>query len=373
MATSVSKRLPLNALVNSSAFTFGLTTYGNHGLKELFVDLDGGQEQQSLSEQVKVTCLATMDLQPQELAGKDTAMFERCAARLEAFVRESAEMRLRYQISLSQSFSQNEFAKTFPSDGHHCQDTMEGRCFLLYNLTQYMLASAIPGDYVETGVHVGQSAAAVAQALSEANSPKRMWLYDSFEGMPNADREKDGLYATRVDGSSSSGSAWGANATPQIVLARLLALKRPKRLLKIRQGWFSSTFKLKETDPPLERIAFLMIDCDWYESVMASLERFYASVTDGGIVMLDDYGYWEGSRRAVGDFFRKHPEYEFPLFERYGISIVYWYKDLTHNRFFAQSNHRGDESPGTAGVQTSQAGVLSLGGIHAQSESRGDL
>ena len=50
------------------------------------------------------------------------------------------------------------------------------------------------------------------------------------------------------------------------------------------------------------RIALLHIDADWYESVKLVLERLYDRVSPGGFVVLDDYGYWEGCRRAWSEF-----------------------------------------------------------------------
>ena len=62
-----------------------------------------------------------------------------------------------------------------------------GRCMLMRALTNYVLKSYVPGDYVEAGVHVGDSAASVAQVFVEARATKRMFLYDSWEGMPAAE------------------------------------------------------------------------------------------------------------------------------------------------------------------------------------------
>jgi hypothetical protein len=49
-------------------------------------------------------------------------------------------------------------------------------------------------------------------------------------------------------------------------------------------------------------IAFLHLDCDWYESVKLCLDKFYDSVVPGGVVVFDDYGFWSGCRKAVDEF-----------------------------------------------------------------------
>ncbi|MCJ7522626.1 MAG: TylF/MycF family methyltransferase, partial [Dehalococcoidia bacterium] len=69
----------------------------------------------------------------------------------------------------------------------------------------------------------------------------------------------------------------------------------------IVKGWFRDTF------PPVQTgdIALLHIDADWYESVKLCLERFYDSVRPGGYIVIDDYGHWEGCRRATDEFLRE--------------------------------------------------------------------
>jgi hypothetical protein len=72
----------------------------------------------------------------------------------------------------------------------------------------------------------------------------------------------------------------------------------PAEQVTIVKGWF------EETVPslPVERIALLHIDADWYDSVKLVLEHLYDRVSPGGYVILDDYGYWEGCRRACHEF-----------------------------------------------------------------------
>ena len=48
------------------------------------------------------------------------------------------------------------------------------------------------------------------------------------------------------------------------------------------------------------------MDADWYQSVKLCLETFYDRVASGGYVVFDDYGYWEGCRRAVDEFLSGH-------------------------------------------------------------------
>jgi O-methyltransferase len=57
-----------------------------------------------------------------------------------------------------------------------------------------------------------------------------------------------------------------------------------------------------------ERIALLRLDTDWYESTRHELEHLYDRVPSGGVVLLDDYGYWQGAREAVDEFLERSGE-----------------------------------------------------------------
>ena len=59
---------------------------------------------------------------------------------------------------------------------------------------------------------------------------------------------------------------------------------------------------LDEENIPRE-ISVLRLDTDWYESTLLELQVLYDRVQQGGVVILDDYGYWDGARSAVDEFF----------------------------------------------------------------------
>ena len=99
-----------------------------------------------------------------------------------------------------------------------------------------------------------------------------------------------------------------------------------KESYSIKKGWFRQTFR----DKLPERVALLHCDVDWYESVTIVLETFYKLIPDGGCVVLDDFGYWEGCREAFYDFcFRRELK---PLLERVETDQAFWIKGKTHNR-----------------------------------------
>src|SRR5262249_25761216 len=64
--------------------------------------------------------------------------------------------------------------------------------------------------------------------------------------------------------------------------------------------------KVEETIPGAApaQIAVLRLDTDWYESTRHELEHLYPRLAPGGVLIIDDYGYWAGARKAVDEYFQ---------------------------------------------------------------------
>jgi O-methyltransferase len=180
--------------------------------------------------------------------------------------------------------------------------TMVGfeRLMNAYDLVQRVEANGLPGAIVECGVYKGGSAA----VMTLAASPQReVWLFDSFEGLPEPTAE-DGAMAVEYAGQRASGALEpiGQCVGPLDVVKELFFEKLdidPSRV-HIRQGWFQDTLPIAKNE--IGPIAVLRLDGDWYDSTKVCLENLYDLVIAGGFVLIDDYGYWEGCRRAVDEF-----------------------------------------------------------------------
>jgi O-methyltransferase len=160
----------------------------------------------------------------------------------------------------------------------------------LYALAHRVEAERIPGDVIECGVYNGGTAAVLARSATHSRIKRTLWLFDSFQGMPET-TEVDGLEAKEY-----VGQVLGSTKKVREVLRKAGAdLDR----VKIVEGWFQDTFPTA----PISQIALLNIDADWYESVKLCLETFYDRIVPGGFVSIDDYGHWPGCRRAVDEFF----------------------------------------------------------------------
>ena len=191
---------------------------------------------------------------------------------------------------------------------------VEDKLLSLIRVCEYLNREAVPGAFVECGTYKGGSAAVLSRHLG---ADRHLWLFDSFEGMPET---------TARDGDAARdwiGKCVASVADVEEVMALVGA---PRERCTIRKGWFADTFR--EGLP--ETVALLHCDCDWYESVSLALETFYPSMPAGACVVLDDFGFWEGCREAFYDFCARHGEK--PLLERVERDQAYWIKGLAHNR-----------------------------------------
>lgn len=169
-----------------------------------------------------------------------------------------------------------------------------GNLLNLFNLVKEANRLDLHGDIVECGVWNGGSAAIMwfANAHCPSNSCSRtIWLFDSFQGLPRPG-EKDGNWERTV-----YFEGWNQGDVEKVKQAfRTLGLGLDNVI--IVPGWFESTL----ATAPVSAISVLHIDADWYDSVKTALTTLYDKVVPGGFVVLDDYGYWQGCRKALEDF-----------------------------------------------------------------------
>jgi len=182
--------------------------------------------------------------------------------------------------------------------------TMTGpeRLVALRDAVRYVCRHGIEGDIVECGVWRGGSMMAAALTLLESGARRRLHLFDTFAGMPPpaaADRDLAGVPAATLLAAErrESGSTWAYSPLAD-VRANLLSTGYPPELIRFVAG------RVEETLPAAapERIAVLRLDTDWYESTRHELEQLYPRLAVGGVLIIDDYGHWEGARRAVDEF-----------------------------------------------------------------------
>jgi hypothetical protein len=163
----------------------------------------------------------------------------------------------------------------------------------LHQAAKYIVASKLGGDVVECGCARGGSAALIALSLQSLGERRKMWLFDTFEGLP-APSVNDPDY--RI-----------ADLFTGTCVGRLDEVREMFRSQGVAEGvsFVKGLFQDTLSTAPIGRIALLHIDGDWYESVKVCLETLYDKVVPGGYIQFDDYGYWKGARRAVDEFLAK--------------------------------------------------------------------
>jgi O-methyltransferase len=180
--------------------------------------------------------------------------------------------------------------------------TADDKLFALIVATRYVVDHEVPGAFVECGVWRGGSQQAVAYTLLERGVTDRdLYLFDTFEGMPEPtekDRRHDGRPAVELLGRSSRTAKVWAVAGLDDVRAGMAQTGYPAERIHFHAG------RVEETIPAAApaQIAVLRLDTDWYRSTRHELEHLYDRVPSGGVLILDDYGYWAGAREAVDEF-----------------------------------------------------------------------
>jgi len=160
------------------------------------------------------------------------------------------------------------------------------------NSVEYIENNKIEGDIVEIGVWKGGS---MLSMILSTKSNRDFYLYDTFEGMTEP---------TDLDLDYS-------NTPAKLILNDVKCLST---LDEVKENIYKHTDKrenihfikgdilLNKTFP--SKIALLRLDTDWYESTKYELENFYTLVSDGGVIIIDDYGHWKGCRKAVDEFIK---------------------------------------------------------------------
>lgn len=208
---------------------------------------------------------------------------------------------------LSQSFGFDEEAEIKRAVRQLRTHTMASfeRLATLWQQVRYLDRFDIPGALVECGVWRGGCVGMMA--LAHMRSVPKPWrelhLFDSFEGLHQPDRAIDGEAAIKVAKNAADGKLEpiGACVANIDYSRKLLAeIGYPEHLIHYHAGWFQDT--IPRDAPKLGPIALLRLDGDWYEPTRIALDHLHGKVAPQGVVVIDDYGHFEGCRRAVDEF-----------------------------------------------------------------------
>ncbi len=161
---------------------------------------------------------------------------------------------------------------------------------------------SLPGDVCEFGVANGATSAVLANLLLP--TPKNLWLFDSFQGLPPP-TAKDVL-TDDIFGLGDISRYRGEMSCPEAsVRARLDEMGFPPARRKIRPGFIEDVVK---TQPLPETVCFAFVDMDFYEPIKTALNYLDNVLVPRGVVIVHDYGFFSsGAKTACDEFFDQHP------------------------------------------------------------------
>jgi len=175
------------------------------------------------------------------------------------------------------------------------------RCYALYQSLLYISKYDIKGDLVECGVWKGGSAMLMAYAMQQAGiTNRKIYLYDTYEGMAkpgemDGQSEKEEWESLRVNDSLNK----MCYSPIEEVKANMAKTGYPSENIVYIKG------KVEDSIPSTlpDGISLLRLDTDWYDSTRHELNFLYPLLSSKGVLLIDDYGAWEGARKAVDEYF----------------------------------------------------------------------
>lgn len=183
--------------------------------------------------------------------------------------------------------------------------TSRERIYALLNAVRYIVQNDIPGDIVECGVWKGGSVMAAAMELLRlGRTDRRFFLYDTFQGMPeptaidiDLKRGKSAVGSFEQWKDNEGGSSW-CFAPLDDVKETLSTVGYDMTRMFLVKG------KVEDTIPANApaTIALLRLDTDFYESTLHELTHLFPRLSHRGVLIVDDYGQWQGARQAVDQY-----------------------------------------------------------------------
>ena len=181
------------------------------------------------------------------------------------------------------------------------------------------IAQNVPGDLIETGIWKGGLPVLMRAILKQHGIADRVvWAADSFQGLPRPDPAqslKDAIWFHLF------GPLDGLAIPYDYVRGVFQKYGLLDAQVRFLQGWFCDTLPTA----PIERLAVMRLDGDWYESTRLALEVLYPKLSPGGFVIIDDYGLPFGCRRAVDEY--RHAHGIDAAIQWVNHQVVYWQKD----------------------------------------------
>ena len=180
------------------------------------------------------------------------------------------------------------------------------RLWAAISATKYVIREKIEGDIIECGVWRGGCSIAIAKTIKRLNSQKKIILYDTFAGMTRPTKED--VKAKNKKQAIKKYNDLNRDGYNNWCYASLEEVKSNFKkygvfdIASFKKGDISILLKEKKQELP-NKISLLRLDTDWYESTKDEMNILYPKISKNGILLVDDYGSWQGARKAVDEYF----------------------------------------------------------------------
>ena len=181
--------------------------------------------------------------------------------------------------------------------------TSQERMFALYKSVEYIIKNDIPGDFVECGVWRGGCPMIITKTLlMHGITDRKIWLFDTFEGMSQptvADKDMNNLSAEE----QMQIEAIRCYASLEDVKSNMIQTGYPEQNIQYIKGKVEDTLSNQSF---IKQCALLRLDTDWYESTLIELKELFPTLVKNGIMIIDDYGHWQGCKKAVDEYLKEN-------------------------------------------------------------------
>ncbi|MDH5380862.1 MAG: TylF/MycF family methyltransferase, partial [Cyclobacteriaceae bacterium] len=203
----------------------------------------------------------------------------------------------------------------------------------IVEIMEYISKSKLQGDIVECGVWKGGSVALMAFASKRLGVTRKLHLFDAFDDICEPDAAVDGQRAIDLVGVEKARGRLvpikglydykgGSGNEEEVRNLIVNEMGYDENLVVIHKGWFQDTLPVAQKS--VEKISFLRLDGDWYASTKVCLDYLYNKVEVGGVIVIDDYGAYEGCKKAVDEFLESIDI--IPLIHKVDEECIYWVK-----------------------------------------------
>lgn len=176
------------------------------------------------------------------------------------------------------------------------------KTFSTIDSVEYIINNNIKGDFIECGVFMGGQVMTMILTLNFLKEEREIFLYDTFNGCTRPEGWEKLALKRFKKYENKDGSSNLCNESLDNVKNNILSIPFNKNRIHFIKGKVEDTLN----NSSHKKIALLRMDTDFYSSTKHELETLYPKVSVNGIIIIDDYGYWDGAKKATDEYLKKN-------------------------------------------------------------------